>query len=275
MSRTSTKEKTLTLGNALTGETVELPILSISPIGGDPLLVSIQDDDTENKGLEELKSDLVNLLSAGDAIMFSIAGIMRSIEQRRLYEGETDPKTGLPFTSMNKYMPYLLDELKTRAKLHKLSRRQALEYVALSKVFVDNLGIPAAEVMRLGPSHFTEIREALDYDPRTGEVKPDSAAREGKIGAETALKYVEELREAVDSGAEWRVQDLRDALDGERGVERRNVSIEWVKNYDGTYYIGGITVWDGAGQYNPLDSIPEPLARSITNKWGAMSNLDA
>ena len=191
--------------------------------------------------LNEYKAEIISMLQMGDTIMMAIAKKVEEIAEAELFRAENNPHTERPYASMKEYLPHLLEELRTRARLHKLSKRQVQEYISLYKVFVKNLGVGEEEIMRIGPTHFTEVREALDYDRETGAPKHDSEARPGKIGAETALRYVEELRE---SDGEIRVRDLREALDGERGVERSYLRVRWAHT-GAVYWIADLSMVKG------------------------------
>jgi hypothetical protein len=231
---------------------------------------------TPQERLEQAKAQITKYLSFGDAIGFAIAKYAQYIEREKLYRYEVDQSTGETFTRMKDYLPVLLEELRNRARLHKLSVRQVREYIALHKVFVENLGISTDEIMEIGPSHFTEIREAVDYDRSTGAVKSDAEAKEGKLGAESALRMVEELREAPPG--EVNVRHVQQALDEQRGVVRKMVSAEWRKTARndgfvlmGLFYIeNGVRtpIINGTGRAIPIEA-----AQFLDRKLGGLSNL--
>ena len=234
-------------------------------------LIDVTPDDKE-KRLLAIGVELEKLFYQGNAVWFAIVEKIHEIEEGQLYEAAWNPTKGRPYNSMSEYLPDLLAGLRNEAILHKLSTRQVREYLALDKVFVRGMGIPASEIMKLGPSHFTEIREALDYNPKTGEIA--EPPRPGKIGAETAVAFIEQLREAKQNGAEWRPQDFQGALDDERGVTRRTVDLEWSNLLDGSYDLIRFTLWEGGVAKDSRDGFTLEQARWLTNKFGATSNIE-
>lgn len=226
----------------------------------------IQPTDVEK--LESTKRHIIKWLQAGEAAIFQAVDYIKVIALQHLYAFDLNPDTGNPFTSMSEYYPYLVAELKAHSNLHKLSERLLREVVALDKVFVQQLGIPREQILRDGISIYSEVREALDYDARTGEIHDNP--RPGKIGKEEALQILQSAKES-----EWALNDVRAELDERRGVSRRRAHIVWSGSPWRGYMLQGVQVWEGdeVSVDTRTGYVPYEIAQWLTKKLGATTNL--
>jgi hypothetical protein len=224
---------------------------------------------SEPVDLEETKNEIVRLLGLEDALMFEIARLVRFIEEHELFRQEVNQDTGNPFRSMSEYLPSLIAELRQRAKLHKLSTRTVREYMAIYRVFHEQLGLPTGKIMEIGPGNMTEIREALDYDRKTGEIADNP--KPGKIGKAQALEIMDTIE---DADGHWRVADTRQVLDEARGVSRHAYRIYWRETSSGRFVIENVSLYEGDALVDEMiTGLSEETALELTKKLGALSNL--
>lgn len=222
--------------------------------------------------LEECKRALVSLFVQGDYLMLSIAGCILRIERERLYEGDVNQDTGLPYVSMSEYYPHLLLELKRGAALHKLGERQVRDYVRIRKAFIEQLGFDEQKVMSLGPSRLTELLEAADYDRVSGVISEEP--REGKIGRGQVLDMVERIEE---DGLD--VKAVRDTLNEVRGVRpQKGLHAAWgmTRGPDGEwlYYLGELTLSEEGSMHRAVDGgITKEQVLYLNKRMGATSNI--
>jgi hypothetical protein len=201
---------------------------------------------SKQQRLSAIKREIIGLFRTGEEIMFQITQRVRDIEREELFKGDLNPDTGESFRSMREYLPYLLKEVREETGMPPMSERQFREYMALDRVFVQGLGIQPSEIIESGVSHFSAIREKLDYDPRTGQIA--ESPREGKIGADSALLLINEIREA--GGAP--IASTLDSLNTMVGSTNRHIEADWYALNDaGNNYTLTLILWE--------DGVPNKL----------------
>lgn len=223
------------------------------------------------------KARIVELLREGDAILFAIVEEVKAIEAGGLFRYELNPATSSPFSNMTEYMPYLVQELKTEANLHKFSERTLREYLRLDKIFVQGLGIPASTILEDGASIYSEAAEALSYNHRTGVI--DQEPRAGKLSSDDVMRVIEQAKEGG-----WRVQDVRESLDEQRDVKRRSVGFSWgVAEWRGyreasTFKLKELRVFEDGTLLASMSSaspVSYEMAEWLSRKMGAVSTFDS
>jgi len=225
-------------------------------------------DEAKHERLLLCKDDITNALRISNSMMMFVAGKVLLIERERLYEAEINQRTGEPYKSMYEYYPDLLDELRSTV-MHKLSKRQVQAYVAIHKVLVEGLGVTTDTIEQIGVSNATELLEATDYNPRTGQVAEEP--RPGKLGKVEVLDMLAQIADEA-----WDYKQTRQALGEARGVMQRTVHVNWEPSgipKGSTLALTGITIFEDGVPQGYMAYKPE-LAEWLTKKLGATSNLE-